>query len=478
MNKNDWYAESGWYEPLQAKAEKKTTPPRKKRTWLLPLGLLLGFVALVTALSLLLREEPQPSGREETPIQSGGSAFDKAGNRDDDKKNDDKKNDDKKNDDGKNDDGKNDDKKNDEPGDDGEATLPEDEDQMPDDYRAFFEMIYPASDEDRTAVGIPRVQPGGQRMKLESPKGDELTLQELYERCAPSVVGISAYPEGKLSYSWGSGVILTADGLILTNTHVIDGCDSAVVTLWDDREFEAKLVGADGISDIAVLQIQAEGLIPAHFGDSAALKVGEKVAAIGNPLGEEFRMTLTDGVISAISRDVNYKNRSMTLLQTNAAINEGNSGGPLFNIYGQVIGITNMKMVSSGTSIEGIGFAIPSGTVESIVNAILSEGAVSGRPSIGIMVGAIPEIAREKYGLPEGLCIAGVSKGSDAEAKGLRPYEDILIAVNGQPVTESKQVVEIKDKFGVGDALTFTIWRNGEVFDVDVKLVDTNAVYG
>lgn len=452
---NDWYAEKGWYEPLQADGEAKKEKPRKKKSWPLALGLLLGFLVLVTALSLIFRETPKPN---HPSLPAASDSTERKGD--------------------KNDGNKAKDKNDGENKDDSQTPQLDDESLMPDDYPSFFALLYPASNEERTNINIQRVKPNGQRIQLEKPQKEALSLQELYENCAPSVVGISGYEDGKDSYSWGSGIVFSSDGLIITNTHVIDGCDRAVVTLWDEREFEAKLVGADGVSDIAVLKIEAEGLVPARFGDSSALKVGEEVAAIGNPLGQEFRMTLTDGIISAISRDVSYKNRSMTLLQTNVAINEGNSGGPLFNRYGQVIGITNMKMVSSGTSIEGIGFAIPSGTVEGIVNAILAEGEVSGRPSIGIMVGPIPESAREKYQLPEGLCIAGVSKGSDAEAKGLRPYEDILLAVNGQPVTESKQVVEIKDQFGVGDTLTFTIWRNGEIFDVEVALVDTNSVYG
>ena len=187
-------------------------------------------------------------------------------------------------------------------------------------------------------------------------------------------------------------------------------------------------------------------------------------------------MTLTNGIISAISRDINYKSRTMTLIQTNAALNEGNSGGPLFNMYGQVVGITNMKMMSSESSIEGIGFAIPTSTVVTVVNAILKDGKVVGRPSIGITVGPIPDVAATRYELPSGLYIAGVSPGSDAEAKGLKTG-DILLAVNGTPVTDTRQVLEIKEQFQVGDELSFTIWRDGETFEVRVALMDTNDIY-
>ena len=228
-----------------------------------------------------------------------------------------------------------------------------------DDFEEFFKNYYTGVDLQRTDINIPRADLPDYAMELQTHEREEMSLKELYERCAPSVVAISGYKDGQNGYNWGTGVVLSEDGLILTNTHVIDGCDSAKVTLSDDRELDAKLVGADGISDLAVLKIEAEGLTPAEFGESGSLQVGESVAAIGNPLGETFRSTLTDGIISAIERGISYQGHSMTLLQTNTAINEGNSGGALFNMYGKVIGITNMKMMSSYSSIEGIGFAIP-----------------------------------------------------------------------------------------------------------------------
>jgi serine protease Do len=307
-----------------------------------------------------------------------------------------------------------------------------------------------------------------------------MRLQALYERCSPSVVGISGYVMGKVSYSWGSGVILTADGLIITNTHVIDGCDRATVKLYDDSEYEAVLIGADSISDIALLTIEAEGLPAAEFGESGSLTVGQHVAAIGNPLGEEFRMTLTDGIISAISRDVNYNGRTMTLMQTNAALNEGNSGGPLFNRYGQVIGITNMKMSNSaGVTIEGVGFAIPSRTVKSMADSILSSGSVLGRPALGLTVGPIPDSARAQYSLPEGLYVTDVSEGSDCKAKGILPG-DVVTAVNGKAVTVTEELTSVIRELNVGDTMTLTIYRKdtNKYFDVTVSLVDIMDVYG
>lgn len=350
-------------------------------------------------------------------------------------------------------------------------------DSFHDDFKDFFKNYYTGVDLQRTEINIPRSALPDYEMELHTHEGEELSLKELYERCAPSVVAISGFKDGQNGYNWGTGVVLSEDGLILTNTHVIDGCDSAKVTLSDDREFEAKLVGADGISDLAVLKINVGGLTPAQFGESGSLQVGESVAAIGNPLGETFRSTLTDGIISAIERGISYQGHSMTLLQTNTAINEGNSGGALFNMYGQVIGITNMKMMSSYSSVEGIGFAIPSGTVRNVVNAIAKDGEVSGRTSIGITVGAIPPAAAEHYELPEGLYVSDVVEGSDAEKQGIK-VGDIITAVNDTPVRVTTDISAIKDALQVGDSMKFTVWRGGETMEFNVRLMDTNDVYG
>ena len=359
-----------------------------------------------------------------------------------------------------------------------EKTGDDADEQMPEDWNEFFEDYYQDTDSSNAQVNIERTDSSdGFSLELKSPGNQELTLQQLYARCSPSIVAISGYTDGKSGYNWGTGVVLSADGLILTNTHVIDACDRATVTLFDDREFEAKLIGADTFSDLAVLKIEVQGLIPAEFGESVSLRVGDPVAAIGNPLGDSFRSTLTNGIVSAISRDISYKGRTMTLLQTNTALNEGNSGGALFNMYGQVVGITNMKMMSSYSSIEGIGFAIPSSTVREVVNSILRYGEVLGRPSIGITVGAIPPEAESRYELPKGLYITDVQLNSDAWAKGVRPG-DILTEVNHIPVTTTADVTEIKNQFSVGDSLHFTIWRNGEILEFDVLLMENNELYG
>ncbi len=349
-----------------------------------------------------------------------------------------------------------------------------------DDYRDFFDHYYDASNTITGENDIPRAELEPDVRLTTAPVPDEteeLTLRELYERCIPSVVGITAMVPDGSGYFWGTGIILTEDGYIVTNTHILDGTDSVTVTLWDDRELEAKLVGADNVSDLAVLKVEAEGLTPAEF-CGTAVSVGDAVAALGNPLGEELRGTLTDGIISAINRDVSYNSHSMTLLQTNAAINEGNSGGPLLNMYGQVVGITNMKMMgtSAYSAIEGIGFAIPTSTIQEVVNQLLRNGRVTGRAAIGVTIGPIPEDAAAAYSLPDGLYVVSVAEGSDAAAKGLAEG-DVITAIDGQGVTTTAQVGEIIAGLEVGDTITMTVYRNGETFDVEVALVETSDIY-
>jgi len=264
----------------------------------------------------------------------------------------------------------------------GQVIIPDDG-SMPEDFRDFFDSYY-TMEESIAASNIPRVQAKGDfLLELESADGlDRLSLQELYAECSPSVVGVMANYADKSGYGWGTGVIIDKSGYVVTNAHVISKADTCTVVLWNGKECEALLVGEDAQTDLAVLKIDAKGLVPAAFGDSDELLVGDDVVAIGNPLGAQFSGTLTNGIVSAINRSVDYSGTSMTLIQTNAALNEGNSGGPLINMYGQVIGITNMKMANEyGVTIEGIGFAIPSTTVKTVVDSIIENGKVVGRPA-------------------------------------------------------------------------------------------------
>lgn len=475
MSNSNWYQTESWYAPLTPTAEEQpkeseTKKPARRKgrvLWaiLIPL-ILVGAILAGIGLPKLIR-----SGSVEAKTTQEKPSFHQPAQNEE-KKDDEKKDGEKKAEGSDKGFGKSDD---------GAAKDPQEQDdgdEMPEDWNEFFANYYQETDTSAAQVNIQRTEAaGGFSLKLHPASEQQMSLQQLYEHCAPSIVAISGYIEGQSGYNWGTGVVLSEDGLILTNTHVIDQCDRATVTLSDDREFEAELIGADTISDIAVLKIDAKGLIPAEFGQSANLQVGDPVAAIGNPLGDTFRSTLTDGIISAISRDISYKGRSMVLLQTNTALNEGNSGGALFNMQGQVVGITNMKMMSSYSSIEGIGFAIPSATVREVVNSMVVFGEVRGRPSIGITVGAIPEEAMEQYALPAGLYITAVLPSSDAYAQGVREG-DVLTQVNGIQVTKTNEVTEIKDALQVGDTLHFVIWRNGETLEFDVALMDTNDLYG
>lgn len=341
-------------------------------------------------------------------------------------------------------------------------------DEQYEDFREYFEHYYTTSSD----IRLPAAPTGtGVKLRLYPRQEKELTLQEIYDRVSPAVVGINAYMDD-LPYSWGTGVVFTDDGYIITNTHILQGCSRAKVVFADGTEYEAGLVGADEASDIAVLYIDGEDLPCAQFGRSDALQVGDTAVAIGNPLGQDYTGTMTDGIISAIDRNVTYDGHTMTLLQTNAALNEGNSGGPLINSAGQVVGITNMKIMSSyTTTVEGIGFAIPSSVVKNIADQLIENGVVPGEPTIGIVAGSVSAEAMELYGLPEGIYVSEVNEGSDALKKGLQ-VGDVITAVNGRHVITVAQVNEIKEGMAVGDTLTLSVYRDGKTFDMEIALVD------
>ncbi|MCC8079216.1 MAG: S1C family serine protease [Oscillospiraceae bacterium] len=327
--------------------------------------------------------------------------------------------------------------------------------------------------------GIPRAETGtGVTLTLVSAADkEELTLQQIYSDCIDSVVSIAAMVDGSSGYYWGTGIVMSADGYILTNAHVISGTVSVAVTLNDGRSYEAKLVGSDTVTDIAVLKIEAENLSPAEFGDSAELSVGDTVAAIGNPLGSAFVGSLTDGIISAIDRSYNMNGSIISLIQTNAAINEGSSGGPLINAYGQVIGITNMKLVSyySSATIEGIGFAIPTSTIKPVVDDLIAYGAIPQQPAIGITGIGLTEAEQEAYGSPPGVYVATITKGTDAENK--LQVGDVITAVNGIAVASVNDINDIKADFDIGDTLTLTVWRAGELLEISLTLYGMNRTY-
>lgn len=299
-----------------------------------------------------------------------------------------------------------------------------------------------------------------------------LSLQEIYRRCIGSVVSIvTVTPSGKAS---GTGIIMSEDGYVITNHHVIESAQAVSVLTSDNQEYAASVVGSDETSDLAVLKVEAEGLQAAEFGDSSVLQVGDSVAAIGDPLGTALRGTMTDGIISAINRDLTVNDRTMSLIQTNAALNNGNSGGPLINCYGQVIGINTMKMsnfYSASATVEGIGFAIPIDTAKPIIDELIEKGYVSGRPAIGIDGETLPATYRIYYRLPQGIYVMRVYRNSDAAAKGVSEG-DIITAINGVSVTTMEQLNRVKNQFTAGQTITLTIYRGGVSSDVEIILMD------
>ena len=299
-----------------------------------------------------------------------------------------------------------------------------------------------------------------------------LCLQDIYSRVIDSVVSISSMTSSGTSS--GTGIIMSPDGYVITNHHVISGALVISVLTNDNREFEAALVGSDEMSDLAVLKIDARGLQAAEFGDSSKLRVGDSVVAIGDPLGVQLRGTMTNGIISAINRDLTVGDRTMTLIQTNAALNNGNSGGPLINCYGQVIGINTVKMSSyytASATVEGLGFAIPISVAKPIIDELIENGYVAGRPAIGISGDSLPTYYRAYYRLPDGVYVTSVNDGSDAKAKGIREG-DIVTAINGEVISSIDDLNTIKNQYAAGDEVTLTIYRSGAYYEVTVTLVD------
>ena len=329
--------------------------------------------------------------------------------------------------------------------------------------------------EQQTAAELPQLTITQSPAGVPTVTSDEdgaLSLQEIYRRCIGSVVSIvTVTPSGKAS---GTGIIMSEDGYVITNHHVIENAQAVSVLTSDSQEYAASVVGSDETSDLAVLKVEADGLQAAEFGDSSVLQVGDSVAAIGDPLGTALRGTMTDGIISAINRDLTVNDRTMNLIQTNAALNNGNSGGPLINCYGQVIGINTMKMsnfYSSSTTVEGIGFAIPIDTAKPIIDELIEKGYVSGRPAIGIDGETLPATYRIYYRLPQGIYVTRVYQNSDAAAKGVSEG-DIITAINGISVTTMEQLNRVKNQFTAGQTITLTIYHGGVSSDVEIILMD------
>lgn len=298
-----------------------------------------------------------------------------------------------------------------------------------------------------------------------------LTPKEIYEKLSPATVTVLG--EGPDGYGVGTGIIISADGYILTNYHVIAGCDTCYVWVTDeynvDDEYPAYLVGGNMDQDLAVLKIMAFDLPVAELGVSDDLDVGDPVYAIGNPLGLELRGTFTDGIVSAVNRDVDVDGVTMTLIQTNAELNSGNSGGPLINQYGQVVGINTIKMMSGyENTVEGLGFAIPTSLAVNWINEILETGEIAPQPVLGVSINRIPVT------LPDGtiaLEVVEVTSGLGAEKAGIQ-VGDCIISFNGQKVGRTEDVLAIRRSLSVGDQVPVLLWRDGEYLEVTMEMME------
>lgn len=292
----------------------------------------------------------------------------------------------------------------------------------------------------------------------------ELNVPQINNLVRPSIVfvgtsfrGTNIFGQPQTQSGSGSGIIISEDGYIVTNNHVIERADSVTVKLFDNENYEAAVVGRDPQTDLAVLKINATGLTPARLGDSDSILVGELAVAIGNPLGT-LEGTLTAGVVSALNRSVSIDNISMSLIQTDAALNPGNSGGALVNRYGEVIGVVNAK--TSAVGIEGLGYAIPINDVKIVVQDIINKGYVSGRIKIGIATRDITEELSEYYKLPVGIYIVDVEKGSSADKAGIVPG-DVIIGIDGEDVLTTEKLAQVRDAHEPGDEIMVLVIREG-----------------
>ncbi len=321
----------------------------------------------------------------------------------------------------------------------------------------------------------------------DSKKAIELTTQEIAKRVGPSVVGIVSEVEVQ-DYFWGmtgiseasgSGIIFKKEGktyYVITNNHVIEGASRVSIQVAGDKNFQGEVVGTDANTDLAVIKfISDEEMVVATFGDSSKIEVGERAIAIGNPLGMEFFGSITQGIISATNRKVKMSDElTMNYIQTDAAINSGNSGGALVNAYGEVIGVNSAKILSS--SVEGMGFAIPISEAEVVANDLITYGYVKGRPVIGITTVDVTESISKRYNWPVGVWVNSVTKGSGAELGGLL-RGDIIIEANGEKISSTNELNAIKNTLKPGNILKIKIYReNKGNMNLNIRLTEDNPI--
>lgn len=311
--------------------------------------------------------------------------------------------------------------------------------------------------------------PGESSLALIQEPGAALSAKEIYIKLSPSVLAITAWNEQGQG-SQGTGILFDESGYFVTNFHVIEGMATVEVTLSDGRTFPAGLIGMDEQTDLAVLKLSASGLAAAPFASDTLLSVGDDAYAIGNPLGDQFRNTMTDGIISGIDRNVTVDGHSMTLIQTTTEINSGNSGGALVDGAGRVVGVTNMKMMSDYSTVEGLGFAIPATTVEKIVGDLMTWGHVTGRPMLGVTVRPVTQAENQMMGL----MVEEVEPKSDAWAKGIRPGH-ILIMANEAALIVNQDLLEEKEGLQAGESISLTWFdpETGQTTTADILLMES-----
>lgn len=307
--------------------------------------------------------------------------------------------------------------------------------------------------------------------------GKTLTAQEVYGINVDAVCGIATevttnvFGQTASTAVVGSGFVLTEDGYVVTNNHVVEGTDNVSVKLHGGSTYPAEVVGGDSLSDVALLKIEAEGLSHVAVGNSDAIAVGEGCIAIGNPLGE-LTFTMTGGYVSALPREINISGKPISMFQTDAAINAGNSGGPLFDMAGNVIGITSAKIsgiTGSGASIEGVGFAIPINEALRVVYDLQEYGYVRGRAFLGVTVKELDAATADTYGLPVGPIVQSVVADSCADKAGIA-VKDIILTFNGRTVQTYTQLMSALNKCSAGDEVTLRIYRAGAELDVTLTL--------
>ena len=308
------------------------------------------------------------------------------------------------------------------------------------------QMISTSGTQDPFAA-LERAETGtGVTVTISAASGEPMTPTEIYQKCVPSIV--SLWAEGDETSSTGTGIVMSADGYLLTNAHVVANSRTVYAAFYDDTILEAKLVGADADADVAVLKVEASNLTPAEFGDSDQLLCGDMVVAIGDPLG--YRTSITQGIVSALNRIVNVDGVDMEVIQTSAPINFGNSGGALINDHGQVVGITTMKIVSEDNTIEGLGFAIPMTNVKETADWL-----IAGQPALGFTV----EFREDT------LYVSYVELNSNAYTAGLRAGDQI-IALNEITVTSIEELKQVKADVLPGDMVSLQVLRSGELHTI------------